>query len=191
MSAVFNIYMAGVGGQGIGLLAELLARAADYAGLSPRGCDTHGLAQRGGMVTSHLRLGGAYAPLVPQGQAGLVIALERTEALRAAAEMLAPGGVLLWYDACWQALDVRSGAHPPVRADAVLAAAAARSARACKVLRKDLPDPRMQNIALVAELLRLRLVPGLGLEHAERALADLMDGPALEANLALLRKESG
>jgi indolepyruvate ferredoxin oxidoreductase beta subunit len=187
MSAVFNVYMAGVGGQGIGLLAELLARAADYAGLSPRGCDTHGLAQRGGMVTSHLRLGGAHSPLVPQGGAQLVIALERTEALRAAADMLAPGGTLLWYDARWQALDVRSGARGPVGEDEVLAAAAASSAKAYKVLREDLPDTRMQNVALVAELLRLGLVPGLELGHAERALADLMAGPALEANLALLR----
>ncbi len=38
MSTVFNIYMSGVGGQGIGLLAELLARAADHAGLVLRAC---------------------------------------------------------------------------------------------------------------------------------------------------------
>ena len=44
-----NIYMAGVGGQGIGLLSDVLARACVQAGYSIRGCDTHGLAQRGGL----------------------------------------------------------------------------------------------------------------------------------------------
>jgi indolepyruvate ferredoxin oxidoreductase, beta subunit len=129
MKAAFNIYMSGVGGQGIGLLAELLARACDYAGLTPRGCDTHGLAQRGGMVTSHLRLGAAHSALVPEGEADLVLSLERTEALRAADAMLKEGGALVWYDACWQALDVRVGSNPPVRAEQVLEAAACAKPR--------------------------------------------------------------
>ena len=43
----FNIYLCGVGGQGIGLLSEILLRAADYAGYCAKAVDTHGLAQRG------------------------------------------------------------------------------------------------------------------------------------------------
>ena len=53
----FNVFMIGVGGQGIGLLSEVLIRAADRAGHRVKGVDTHGLAQRGGPVISHLRLG--------------------------------------------------------------------------------------------------------------------------------------
>jgi indolepyruvate ferredoxin oxidoreductase, beta subunit len=49
----FNIYLCGVGGQGIGLLCEILLRAADYAGYTAKAVDTHGLAQRGGML-AHL-----------------------------------------------------------------------------------------------------------------------------------------
>lgn len=186
MSRAFNVYMCGVGGQGIGLLAEILARAADYAGHEVRGCDTHGLAQRGGMVTSHLRLGRVRSPLVPDGRADLVVSLERTEALRAARDMLRPGGVVVWYDAAWQALDVRLGSSPAVRADDVLAAAGERGAAAFRVLADDLPDARMQNVAVVAEILRRNLIPGLRRAHVEAALGDLMDEPALSANLALL-----
>ncbi|TFG84841.1 MAG: pyruvate ferredoxin oxidoreductase [Spirochaetales bacterium] len=186
MNGTFNIYMAGVGGQGIGLLAELLARAADHAGLSLRGCDTHGLAQRGGMVTSHLRLGVAYSPLIPDGQADLVIALERTEALRSARSMLKEGGAVIWYDATWQALDVRTGANPPVAADDVRKAAESKGAAAHPVRRDDLPDTRMQNVAVVAEALRLALIPGIELDHVKAAMSDLMAGPGLETNLALL-----
>lgn len=186
MNEVFNIYMSGVGGQGIGLLSEILARAADHAGMILRACDTHGLAQRGGMVSSHLRLGKAFSPLVPDGQADLVIALERTEALRAAHDMLKPGGVLIWYDAAWQALDVRLGENPQIVPDDVMAAVVQKEGKAYKVLQDDLPDTRMQNVAVVSQLLKLRLIPGLERPHVEAAMADLMAGFVLPANLALL-----
>lgn len=186
MNEVFNIYMSGVGGQGIGLLSEILARAADHAGMILRACDTHGLAQRGGMVSSHLRLGKAFSPLVPDGQADLVIALERTEALRAAHDMLKPGGVLIWYDAAWQALDVRLGENPQIVPDDVMAAVVQKEGKAYKVLQDDLPDTRMQNVAVVSQLLKLRLIPGLERPHVEAAMADLMAGSVLPANLALL-----
>jgi len=191
MDTVFNIYMSGVGGQGIGLLAELLGRAADHAGLAIRGCDTHGLAQRGGMVTSHLRLGPARSPLVPEGGADLVVSLERTEALRAASGMLKAGGTLVWYDAAWQALDVRTGENPAVTEADVRSAAAAKGARAFRVSRGDLPDARMQNVAVVAEIVHRGLIPGLVRAHVEAALADLMSGPGLAANLALLATAAG
>lgn len=186
MSNQFNIYMSGVGGQGIGLLAELLARAADYAGLEVRGCDTHGLAQRGGMVSSHLRLGPAHSPLIGQRQAHLVIALERTEALRAAQTMLADGGCLVWYDTCWQALDVRSGQNPAISAEEVLAAARDRSARAWAVSRPDLPDTRMQNMAVIAELLNRSLLPEIGRTEIEKAMQDLLPPSLVGANIGLL-----
>ena len=186
MSQHFDIYMSGVGGQGIGLLAEILARAADHAGLIVHGCDTHGLAQRGGMVTSHLRLGSARSPLVPDGEADLVVSLERTEALRAAVTMLKAGGALVWYDATWQALDVRTGEGPAVEAADVSAAAGAKGAAAWRVLVDGLPDSRMQNVAVVAEILRRGLVPGIRRVHVEAAMADLMAGPGLAANLSLL-----
>ena len=50
----FNIYLTGVGGQGIGLISEILLRAADYAGFNVKSVDTHGLAQRGGIVVSQI-----------------------------------------------------------------------------------------------------------------------------------------
>lgn len=186
MSRPFNLYLCGVGGQGIGLLSELLARAADHAGLEVHGCDTHGLAQRGGMVTSHLRLGRARSPLVPDGQADLVVALERTEALRAVRDMLRHAGTLVWYDAEWQALDARLGRNAAIAEADVRAVASRKGAAAWRVYREDLPDSRMQNVAIVAELLRRGLLPGVTRAHVEAALADLMGGTALAANLALL-----
>jgi indolepyruvate ferredoxin oxidoreductase beta subunit len=95
--SLFNIYMCGVGGQGIGMLSEVLSRACLDAGHKITGCDTHGLAQRGGIVVSHLRLGdGARTPRVPDRSADLVIALERLEALRAADAMLTGNGTVIY-----------------------------------------------------------------------------------------------
>jgi indolepyruvate ferredoxin oxidoreductase beta subunit len=190
MAKPFDIYMTGVGGQGIGLLAELLARAADHAGLTVRGSDTHGLAQRGGIVASHLRLGeGAHSPLVEVGKADLVVALERHEALRALRGMLSPTGVLVWYDAEWQPLEVRLRRAPPVAALEVLDEARSTGRTAYKVFSPDLEDPRAQNVVLVSAIASRGLIPGVGIAHCEAALADLLEGPTLEMNLALLRKK--
>ena len=105
----FNIYLTGVGGQGIGLLSEILLRSADHAGLKVKAVDTHGLAQRGGIVISHLRIGEkVFSPLIFRNQADLVVALERNEALRGLNAALKDNGTLIYYDTSWQPLEVRT-----------------------------------------------------------------------------------
>jgi indolepyruvate ferredoxin oxidoreductase beta subunit len=104
----FNIYLTGVGGQGIGLISEIILRAADHAGQPVKSVDTHGLAQRGGIVISHIRIGdNVFSPLIPSGQADLGISLERHEALRAVATVLKARGHLIYYNTVWQPLSVR------------------------------------------------------------------------------------
>jgi indolepyruvate ferredoxin oxidoreductase beta subunit len=185
----FNVFMIGVGGQGIGLLSEVLIRAADAAGLPVVGCDTHGLAQRGGTVVSHLRIGaGAHSPLVEECSADLVLALERHEALRAMRTMLKDTGTMVWYDASWQPLDVRLGRTAEVSGSDIETEAAGRAITQYRVTVPGLDDPRMQNIAVLAETARRILIPGLLPRHYERAMEDLMDGQMLEANRGLFRK---
>ena len=183
---VFNIYLAGVGGQGIGLLSEVVLRAADHAGLPVRGVDTHGLAQRGGIVVSRVRIGaGAHAPLMAAGTADLVVALERCEAYRALQAALRDGGTLIYYDTDWQPLAVRLGDAEPVTAAMIAAICRARRVRRVRVWQADLADARMQNVAVLGHMDRLNLVPGVAAAHYRQAMADLLDGAALKANLAL------
>ena len=185
----FDIFVIGVGGQGIGLLSETLVRAADHAGMPVKGVDTHGLAQRGGIVASHVRIGaGAHSPLVMAGQADMVAALERHEALRGMNHFLKDGGTLVYYDAVWQPLHVRLKQEPEVSPAAVMAECRARAVREVRVFRNDLADPRMQNVAVLAEICRLNLIPGLAAGHYEAALGDLLDGAMLEKNLALFQR---
>ncbi len=79
----FNIVIAGVGGQGVILMSELLGNAAVEDGLNVRGSEVLGMAVRGGSVSSTIRIGnGVLAPLVPTGKANVLIGMEPVEALR-------------------------------------------------------------------------------------------------------------
>jgi indolepyruvate ferredoxin oxidoreductase beta subunit len=185
----FNIYLCGVGGQGIGLLSEIILRAADHAGMAAKAVDTHGLAQRGGIVVSQIRLGdGAHSPIIPAGEADIVVGLERHEALRAMQAALRDGGTLVYYDTVLQPLPVRLGTAREAGREDVDHAASARGVSVHAVLRDDLADPRMQNVAVLAEMSAGNLVPGVRPEHYEQAMNDLLKGPALESNLELFRK---
>ncbi|MEM4279192.1 MAG: indolepyruvate oxidoreductase subunit beta [Archaeoglobaceae archaeon] len=77
-----NVLVVGVGGQGALTTAHLIARSAMKAGLNVVTAETHGMAQRGGSVEVHVRIGEVFSPLIPDGSADIVLALEPVEALR-------------------------------------------------------------------------------------------------------------
>jgi indolepyruvate ferredoxin oxidoreductase, beta subunit len=186
----FNIYLAGVGGQGIGLLSEILLRGADHAGLKVKGVDTHGLAQRGGVVVSQLRLGSrAYSPLIFQNEADLVVALEHHEALRGTNAALKDGGTLIYYNTAWQPLEVRLNLAEPVGGALISKECQKRNIREISVFKADLKDARMQNIVLLANIDKYSLIPGVRKEHYIQAMDDLLQGRLLETNIELFEKE--
>ncbi|MBR6080719.1 MAG: indolepyruvate oxidoreductase subunit beta [Treponema sp.] len=78
-----NILICGVGGQGTVLAAKVISQAAVSTGQKVVSAETIGMAQRGGSVTSHVRIGDeVFSPLIPNGQADLIIAFEASEAVR-------------------------------------------------------------------------------------------------------------
>lgn len=78
-----NILICGVGGQGTVLAAKVLSQAAVSSGKRVLSAETIGMAQRGGSVVSHVRIGeNLFSPLIPKGQADVIIAFEATEAVR-------------------------------------------------------------------------------------------------------------
>lgn len=83
-SESFNLVIIGVGGQGQLTLLRILAQAALIENYDFKTSELHGLSQRGGSVEVHIRLGKkVFSPLVSQGGADLILALEFQEALRA------------------------------------------------------------------------------------------------------------
>ena len=91
-----NIIICGVGGQGTVLAAKVLSQAAISNGERVLSAETIGMAQRGGSVVSHVRIGeDVYSPLVPQGQADVLIAFEAAEAVRNIAFLKKGGSVIV------------------------------------------------------------------------------------------------
>jgi len=80
---VRSVLMAGVGGQGILRASDILCRVIMEAGLDVKKSEVHGMAQRGGCVTSHLRYGQkVYSPIERKGNVDILLAFEKLEALR-------------------------------------------------------------------------------------------------------------
>ncbi|MDN5341640.1 MULTISPECIES: 2-oxoacid:acceptor oxidoreductase family protein [Oceanotoga] len=181
-----NIYIIGVGGQGIGLLSEVIIRAADYAGLPVMGVDTHGLAQRGGTVQSHVRIGeGIHSALIKKGYADIVISLERTEALRGVNEFLKDGGSLIYYDTSWQTLSVRLGKDKEITNEDINKICKERNIKVYRVFDENLEDARMQNVVVLNEIKNNEIIKYIKREDYLKALKDLLPEYALEKNLRI------
>lgn len=125
---MIDILLAGVGGQGTVLAAKVLAQAAQSRGWQVRTAETIGMAQRGGNVTSHVRMGSngeaVFSPLITPGTADMVIALEPGEAARAL-PFLAPGGVLVTATTAIQPVTAALASQPYRAGDVVAAMARA------------------------------------------------------------------
>ncbi|MBR5259195.1 MAG: indolepyruvate oxidoreductase subunit beta [Eggerthellaceae bacterium] len=119
---MINVMLTGVGGQGTVLAAKVLAQAALSKGWQVRTAETIGMAQRGGSVISHVRMGNegeeVHAPLLAKASAQLIIAFEPSEAARVL-PYLAPGGVLVTARTTIQPVTAALAKEPYV-ADAVI-----------------------------------------------------------------------
>lgn len=94
----YDLLVVGVGGQGTILASDVLAQVGLRAGYEVKKSEVHGMAQRGGSVSSHIRWGPrVYSPLIGRGQANIMVALERLEALRYL-ELMRPDGRVLIND---------------------------------------------------------------------------------------------
>lgn len=80
----FDILIVGVGGQGVLLASEIISEVALRAGLDVKKSEVHGMSQRGGVVSSHVKIAPrVFSPTIAQGQADVLISFEQAEGLRA------------------------------------------------------------------------------------------------------------
>jgi indolepyruvate ferredoxin oxidoreductase beta subunit len=80
---VQNILMVGVGGQGVILASEIISEVMMRAGYDVKKSEVHGMAQRGGSVSSHVRFGHkVYSPLIKKGDADVLFSFELLESAR-------------------------------------------------------------------------------------------------------------
>ncbi len=95
-NSVVNVLIVGVGGQGVVLASQILSDVALQSGLDVKKSEVHGMAQRGGVVSSHIRFGPkVHSPLIPNGKADVILAFEKAEALRWVHELKAGGSMIV------------------------------------------------------------------------------------------------
>jgi indolepyruvate ferredoxin oxidoreductase, beta subunit len=154
VSKVTGIVMVGVGGQGILLASQIVARAALLEGHDVKTNEVHGMAQRGGSVVSQVRFGEkVYSPLVPDGSAQVLASLERIEALRFAS-FLSPDGLAVVSSQAIIPVTVSSGqAKYPEDARERLAKAFARLVYIdVAAVAEKLCDTRVANVILLGAM---------------------------------------
>ena len=149
-----NVFLCGVGGQGILLAAKIVAAAAEAAGYEVCANEIHGMAQRGGSVTAQIRYGaGVRHPLILEGTADVLGALEHTEALRHA-HMLRPGGFAAIAKESVVPVTVSMGAasYPSDMDERIARAFPSHVYFDCAAKARELGDQRLANTLLVGIL---------------------------------------
>ncbi len=171
-----DIVLVGVGGQGILTIGEILLHAAFESGVGASFAPTKGMAQRGGFVKAELRLGkDGVGPRIAVGAADLVVATERSEALRGI-PFVKPGGAFILYDDVWSPTGVMLGAAKYPEREAVVAAISEVGAQPIVLLPSEIPPvngrPAAANLVV------------LGAACAVPALARVLDVACVEKVVA-------
>jgi indolepyruvate ferredoxin oxidoreductase beta subunit len=184
--AVTNVLMAGVGGQGIILASEVIAKAAAASGLDVKKSDVHGMAQRGGSVSSHVRFGDkVYSPLIPDGEADILMASEALEGLRMLPFLKAGGRVALNTQRIFPPTVARGEQPYP---EGIVEAARARDPKAialdCLAIAQEVGNARTATVVLLGALSNV-------IEFPEQMWLDLLASEvpkkALDVNLKAFR----
>lgn len=176
-----TILLVGVGGQGTILAGKLLAEVAAEAGLDVKVSEIHGMSQRGGSVSTVIRVGEHVSTMVcDEGQADVVVAFEAVEALRAQ-HYLAEGGRMFVNDEQITPVSVNIGnAKMPERVGARLSEMGAHLLDA-GVIARGLGSPKSTNVVLVGAL--STALP-FDVELWREAVRRCVPAKTVEANLA-------
>ncbi len=157
-----NVSLVGVGGQGIILTADMLAKAAALAGYEVKKSEIHGMSQRGGSVTSQVRFGDRVSsPIIQEGRSDILVAFDRLEAVRTAHE-LAPDGKAVVANVDLVPVTVSSGLQPAVEdLDGRLKAALPNAlvVDAMTIAREQVGNERTMNMVLAGALAKLLPLP--------------------------------
>jgi indolepyruvate ferredoxin oxidoreductase, beta subunit len=188
-----NVLIVGVGGQGVIMVSKVLAWLAQSRGFQVKQSEVHGMAKRGGAVFSHVRFGPrVWSPIIPQGEADVLVALEWAEGLRWLPYLKAGTGIFLCDTkqivppfAC---LNRRAGA--PLRysretPDQVRAHVAEGYAIDATDRAERLGNERAANVILLGALSTALDFPA---EEWEKAVAQFVPRRTIEVNLEAFRQ---
>ena len=183
---VFNIVIAGVGGQGVLMASKVLAESALASSMDVKQNEVHGMAQRGGSVISFVRIGAkVHSPVVLPGTADILISFEPLEALRYL-HYLKPGGKLVYNKVTINPSTVASGlaTYPPDVAEQITVACSNAHAIDALQVAKKAGNAKAVNMVMVGSVMK-----GLPIdtEVVEGVVREISRDKGAEVNLAALR----
>ncbi len=180
-----NIMLVGVGGQGTILVSTLLAKGLIEAGYDVKMSEIHGMAQRGGSVSTQVRFGKKInSPLIGKGEADYLVSFEVMEALRWL-DQLNPEGQVIVNDFQINSSPILAGkADYPEDGLALLQSKVNTSALNAAKIAEDIGNPRVMNVVLFGAL-----VAKLGLEDIdwEEVVAKTVKQNFIDLNIQALR----
>lgn len=188
-----NVIVTGVGGQGNVLVSQFMGRALVRAGYHVTIGETYGASQRGGAVMSHIRISrqAQYGPLIPAGQADVVLGLEPVETLRVLAQYGNPAVSVITNSRPVYPLAVAIGAARYPTVEEIMTVLEELSSSAWLINATDiaveLGAPILANVVMVGALVGAGLLP-LGPEEIELEFQESIPGDRLELNLKAFRR---
>lgn len=162
MSDVKNILLVGVGGQGTILASKILTAGLIEAGYEVKMSEIHGMSQRGGSVSTQVRFGSKVnAPIIGQGQADVIVAFEKMEALRAL-PFLKIGGKLVVNDFEIPSMPILTGAaeYPEGILETLAEKVDLLTVKAAEIA-EGLGNPKAMNVVLLGALVKAMDVEGI------------------------------
>ncbi len=185
-----NVLICGIGGQGTVLAAKLLDSAAINAGLAVHSAETIGMAQRGGSVTSHVRIGeNCFSPLIPLGTADVIIAFEMCEAVRNIEYLKTDGLVVVNKKIITPVNAILAGKK--FSEDQMVECLKSRSGKLVVVdtdrICSELGSSKIVNTVLLGTALG-NGIPGISVENVEEAVRNTVKEKFVELNLKALRQ---
>jgi indolepyruvate ferredoxin oxidoreductase beta subunit len=158
-----GILLVGVGGQGTILASKALSVGLTRAGYDVKMSEIHGMSQRGGSVTTHVRFGPkVYSPIINEREADILVAFEKVEAVRWIS-YLRPGGALIVNDYEIHPLSVLTGAakYPDGVLDKLRDAAPGVISFNAGKMAEELGSVKAQNIVLLGALVKGMKLDGI------------------------------
>ena len=185
MGGTKNVIMVGVGGQGAILISKIITNGLIKAGYDVKQSEVHGMAQRGGSVVTYVRYGDkVYSPIIGRGEADIMVAFEKMEAVRYI-DFLKPGATVVVNDYEIVPMSVAAGLaeYPQGTLEAVSEAFNTIAIKAGEIA-IELGNARCMNIVLFGAM-----VKALGMTDIdwEEVMREEMKPAILELNLKAFR----
>ena len=176
-----SVILVGVGGQGAILTAKILVNGLISKGYDVKMSEVHGMSQRGGSVSTQVHFGDkVYAPVIGKGEADIMVAFEKMEAVRYA-DFLKPDGVAVINDYAMESSATAAGlcAYPEGCVEAMRAAFRCHVLDAASIA-ENLGNPKCMNVVLFGAMTKV-----LGLDDIdwEQIIRDTVPAKFVELNL--------